>query len=89
MKERVRELLRDRTLLLALIVGFVLRLVPILVWIDKPCVRGAIRSRMNLFDSAVSPAERTQVRDETRLPSAVELPKNLHGPKGAGGEGLE
>ncbi|MFN7146227.1 MAG: hypothetical protein ACK4YP_20815, partial [Myxococcota bacterium] len=35
----VRALLRDRTLVTALVVGFVLRVVPMLVWITKPCVR--------------------------------------------------
>ena len=39
MRERIRALLSDRVLVTALIVGFVLRVLPILLWIDKPCVR--------------------------------------------------
>jgi 4-amino-4-deoxy-L-arabinose transferase-like glycosyltransferase len=39
LRQHVRALLADRVLVIALIVGFVLRVVPMLVWIDKPCVR--------------------------------------------------
>jgi hypothetical protein len=39
LRRHVRALLTDRVLLTAMIVGFVLRVVPMLVWIDKPCVR--------------------------------------------------
>ncbi len=39
MREKIRALLSDRVLVTAMVVGFVLRVVPILVWMDKPCVR--------------------------------------------------
>jgi 4-amino-4-deoxy-L-arabinose transferase-like glycosyltransferase len=38
-KARLQVLLADRVLVAAMIAGFFLRLVPILLWIDKPCVR--------------------------------------------------
>ncbi len=39
MIDRLRALRQDRVLLWALAIGFLLRVVPMLLWIDKPCVR--------------------------------------------------
>lgn len=39
MKARIKLLLADRVLVAAIVAAFVLRLVPMLIWIDKPCVR--------------------------------------------------
>jgi hypothetical protein len=36
---RLRQLRQDHVLVWAIVVGFLLRVVPMLVWIDKPCVR--------------------------------------------------
>lgn len=39
MKDHLRALFADRVLVTAMVVAFVLRVVPMLVWIEKPCVR--------------------------------------------------